>query len=280
MAQESIVYTINLSVGLVLAVLMTLQWRLEAAGANLRTWILAAWVLTGADLLFALRPELPHWVGRFFPTLIVTVGHAVLLVAARRTADLTPRKRLIGGLVVAHAAALVAFLIIDSTTPWRTVTNGIFWGSLSVASAGALWRAADRVRQALLATALVFLAQGVFHLGRIALAATLATQDPGENPVVQLLGDIEVSLFMVALFVSVLIAHLRLRNAELRAALQDVRQLSSLLPICAWCRKVRDDSGYWTQIEQYLDHHHIKVTHSICESCAAAADRDAGAPAA
>lgn len=54
---------------------------------------------------------------------------------------------------------------------------------------------------------------------------------------------------MVALFVSVRVAFLRLGNAELREALADLRQLSGMLPICAWCRNVRDDHGYWTRIE-------------------------------
>ena len=42
-----------------------------------------------------------------------------------------------------------------------------------------------------------------------------------------------------------------------------------MLPLCAWCKKVRDDDGYWTQIEAYLANHHVSVTHSICEHCAA-----------
>jgi hypothetical protein len=87
---------------------------------------------------------------------------------------------------------------------------------------------------------------------------------------VQLLGDLEVSLFMVALFVSVLVAFLRQSNEQLRSALENVRQLSSMLPVCSWCDKVRDDDGYWTGIQEYLAAHRVSVTHSICESCAAA----------
>ena len=74
---------------------------------------------------------------------------------------------------------------------------------------------------------------------------------------------------MVALFVSVLVAFLEQRNRELRDALENVRQLSSMLPLCACCKKVRDDDGYWTQIEAYLANHHVNVTHSICEHCTA-----------
>lgn len=56
---------------------------------------------------------------------------------------------------------------------------------------------------------------------------------------------------------------------ELKAALAEVRTLSGLLPICATCKKVRDDQGYWTQIEWYIrDHSEAEFTHGVCPDCA------------
>ena len=47
-----------------------------------------------------------------------------------------------------------------------------------------------------------------------------------------------------------------------------MRQLSGLLPICASCKKVREDSGYWTQIEAYVqDHSEAEFSHGICPEC-------------
>ncbi len=58
--------------------------------------------------------------------------------------------------------------------------------------------------------------------------------------------------------------------AELRAALSRVKTLSGLLPICANCKKVRDDQGYWEQIEHYLEaHSQAEFTHGICPECIA-----------
>ncbi len=57
---------------------------------------------------------------------------------------------------------------------------------------------------------------------------------------------------------------------ELQDALTKVKTLSGLLPICASCKKIRDDGGYWTQVEVYLrDHSAVDFTHSICPDCAA-----------
>lgn len=56
---------------------------------------------------------------------------------------------------------------------------------------------------------------------------------------------------------------------ELQDALSQVRTLRGCLPICATCKKIRDDKGYWTRIEQYImDHTEADFTHGICPDCA------------
>lgn len=58
--------------------------------------------------------------------------------------------------------------------------------------------------------------------------------------------------------------------AELETAVANVRTLSGLLPICATCKKIRNDQGYWTQIESYLHARaDVQFTHGICPECAA-----------
>lgn len=55
---------------------------------------------------------------------------------------------------------------------------------------------------------------------------------------------------------------------QLRNALAQVRTLKGLIPLCAWCRKIRGDQGDWTSLEQYLaDHTDASVTHGICDAC-------------
>lgn len=57
-------------------------------------------------------------------------------------------------------------------------------------------------------------------------------------------------------------------NRELQDALAEVKQLSGLLPICSSCKKIRDDAGYWQQIEGYIsDHSEADFTHGICPEC-------------
>src|SRR6185295_6236390 len=62
----------------------------------------------------------------------------------------------------------------------------------------------------------------------------------------------------------------RARDLDLRVqeAIRELKVLSGLLPICAWCKKIRDDHGYWSKIEAYLgDRTDAKFTHGICPEC-------------
>lgn len=57
--------------------------------------------------------------------------------------------------------------------------------------------------------------------------------------------------------------------SELREALAQVKTMSGLLPICTHCKKIRDDKGYWNQIEAYIEtHSDVDFSHSICQECA------------
>ncbi len=56
---------------------------------------------------------------------------------------------------------------------------------------------------------------------------------------------------------------------ELRDALDQVKRLSGLLPVCATCKSIRDDKGYWNEITTYIcEHSEADFTHSICPECA------------
>ena len=56
---------------------------------------------------------------------------------------------------------------------------------------------------------------------------------------------------------------------ELQKALAEIKTLSGFLPICAHCKKIRDDKGYWQQIETYIaKHSDTQFSHGICQECA------------
>lgn len=62
---------------------------------------------------------------------------------------------------------------------------------------------------------------------------------------------------------------LRRVSAELAEAASNLKTLSGLLPMCAYCKGIRDDQGYWQQVERYVEtHSHSTFSHGICPHCA------------
>jgi GAF domain-containing protein len=61
---------------------------------------------------------------------------------------------------------------------------------------------------------------------------------------------------------------LRRVSTHMAEALEHVKTLHGLLPICAWCKRIRDDRGYWNQVEAYVhEHTGVDFTHGICPDC-------------
>ncbi|WP_404383308.1 GAF domain-containing protein [Caenispirillum salinarum] len=60
-------------------------------------------------------------------------------------------------------------------------------------------------------------------------------------------------------------------SLEMADVLDELAELRRLVPVCAWCRNIRDDEGFWHRVDRYIEHHTMhEVTHGICPSCAAA----------
>jgi hypothetical protein len=61
---------------------------------------------------------------------------------------------------------------------------------------------------------------------------------------------------------------LRRVSARMAEALENIKTLQGLLPICAWCKRIRDDEGYWQKVETYFhEHTGADFTHGICPEC-------------
>jgi hypothetical protein len=92
-------------------------------------------------------------------------------------------------------------------------------------------------------------------------------------------------LFSLAVFVAILLIFysvrrlvdllgyarkLREANLQLSQTLEEISRLRRLLPICAGCKKVRNDEGYWQEVDAYLARYHLaRITHGLCPDCMA-----------
>ena len=97
---------------------------------------------------------------------------------------------------------------------------------------------------------------------------------PVENLVLRSQGAMAISAVSFLLLASVVAERKRVAHeyamlvAELQQAMAEIKTLRGFIPICAWCHKVRDDAGFWQQIEMYLDARtDATFSHSICPVC-------------
>ncbi len=74
--------------------------------------------------------------------------------------------------------------------------------------------------------------------------------------------------FGVFKWVPKIVKHTKQTREELENTVNELKVLSGLLPICASCKKIRDDKGYWNRIESYIEKHsEAQFSHGLCEEC-------------
>lgn len=104
----------------------------------------------------------------------------------------------------------------------------------------------------------------------MSLAALLSNGHPTVTTLeYELLGLTTSALMLVGVtYIAPIFNELNDANDKLKDALGKVKVLGGLIPICASCKKIRDDKGYWTQLEQYLSEHtQADFTHGYCPHC-------------
>jgi hypothetical protein len=209
----------------------------------------------------------PNW-----PALGIRLFWAVSLVA---TAVFALRGR---QPVLKIAASASTFLVVPFTLTLVAVTGGIDSPTLSYAP----------VLMVLLPVILPELLVLSACCSAMLMAGTLALLLYGGASPHSMLAMVYVSVFAIATGFVVARAHERSRAAlenesaarhealvqnerlvcELREALANVKTLKGLVPICSWCHRIRNDRGYWEQMEAFVrDHTEASFSHGICPDC-------------
>jgi DNA-binding response OmpR family regulator len=106
--------------------------------------------------------------------------------------------------------------------------------------------------------------------GRETRADIIAGLDAGANDYIvkpfdqeELRARVQVGIRMIELR-----ENLNARVVELQNALSQIKQLSGLLPICSYCKRIRSDENYWEQVDSYIAHHsNATFSHGICPHC-------------
>lgn len=240
------------------------------------------WALFG--LLLPWRGVLPSWLtfvvantGLIVALCLLSHGLAVLL--AQR-----PRYLLHGLICLASLAGYVQFSLLKNDFLARVVVATLAFDALAVEMGTRLLPLGPKPRDpARLLVLAVLVGAFLFYSLRMALTLLDAVHDLFQDRTLNIVTLMLFPLSVVALNFSLLAlaasqfarqkeqanANLAEANARLRQALDSVKTLSGLLPICSHCHKIRDDQGHWRRIEAYIrDRTDPDFSHGICPACA------------
>lgn len=248
-----------------------------------------AWTLTylvhGTGLLLlAGREVVPDFLSVVISNLMTSSAPLVVWVGVQAFFE---RRRPRAPFLIALAAlggGLAYYWYVEPSLTARIVMIAMVMGGFCVAAAVDLWRLpGPALRQASRFTAIALGLYGLLALSRgLTPITNQALTTPFDNNIFHglfFLGSVLVGILpsygLITMNAQRMEGELNAREAEVRRtvdeltqALAEVQTLSELLPICSACKKVRDDAGYWQQVDNYFAQHSgVRFSHGICPDC-------------
>ena len=258
-------------------------WYYQKTYPGFVQWTIATLVVAIAFLLLLLRPIMPLWVNIIVMNSFFLCGALLRLGGVVRfMSGQSLRRGWYAGLVLCFGALFFFYFVIDVIS-LRTYCVSIFFFLMGLRGGVEVIRFAPREsRPQYLATSGIYFFAGLIVLVR-SISVLMEKQFSMFDP-----GTLYAAFFLLAMFIEIafglsflmmnsqrLEAELRRSEvsladtvSELKKTLAEVKTLQGFIPICANCKKIRDDAGYWQQVEKYIsDHSEARFSHGICPDC-------------
>ena len=279
MNKESTFFLAAAFMTMMLALQLTEYWWRGRRNQTIGYWVVAIWVFVAADLAFLMSTLLSSFGIRFFSRVCVTAAYGALYLGAQRTAGVKPQARLVIAGLVLYAVSLAFFSDSIETTFVRHLYGRAIWGVICVLAYLLLRRGNRHYWGGLNTPATILLVQAIYLGARsLSFGVLYLFGNSWVATMLTYLDYVDVVLFDVALFVALLVTLLNEGHEAVATSRTEIETLTGLLPTCAWCRKVRDDDGYWLEMAEYFTkRNHIKLTHGICTTCADKLAKEAAA---
>ena len=266
---------------LVVAVWLTLTMALHLFSRRrfpgLGHWILGNGLMALGTLLIYFQGALPHSVTIILSNLCLVGALGLILRGLRLFMEVPTRDYELATYLVLTLIAMIFFTYFRFSTPGRVAAVSILFAVIFFRWGQTLIRPQYGPLQFLhQAGAAIFFLLAVFFLGRAAI--TLAWPSLQSILNLDLLTSVTFTVSYLAnitwtiLFTGLIAGRIESEREkvieDLQAALSEVRTLEGLIPICAHCKQIRDDKGYWQEVERYFTQRaSASFTHSICPDC-------------
>lgn len=245
-------------------------------------WMVGSFFVAITYILLYLSAVLPSWCIVFVHAFIALTEVLRLDGVSRFTSGFKKAKRYYC-LPVVYTAVILYFTIVSESAVTRNVLLGVFSFVIILPTSLLFFKnVSKKNRNLYIATGLLYLLYGSFILGRSILWLFSSHGNVLSYGKIEQVHFFLIMIFEVGMGISILMINgqrleldlsasrddLQETVLKLQAAISEVNTLSGLLPICASCKKIRDDKGYWNQIEQYFQEHStVKFSHGICPEC-------------
>jgi hypothetical protein len=267
-----------------LAVTMAFYWKTRRVYPGFGEWTVGEALAAGVYILISLRGMIPDVLSILAANALVGPIAVLRLKGTRKFLGLDRPSAVLWGVPAAMLPCLVFFLYgVDSAT-WRNITVSVPTGILGILTARdflvhvpagerIFYRATGFV---MLFFALMMLVRAFFWFLMPAYSVLSPFFFNSFYFLLAPVGELAWTAGFMMMNGQRVEAELRETQEGLRTTvnrlevtLSEVKTLSGLLPICAACKKIRDDQGYWRQIETYIrDHSGAEFSHGICPECA------------
>lgn len=247
-------------------------------------WMVGTFLVSFGYLAVVLRGIVPDWISILANNGLFVGGAVVRLDGTIRFTRGTTANKLIYTLPAVIVLIASYFYFVDDQIAMRVLALSVIISSVSIAIAYEMFCYAPRENSRIYTVwaSLVLL----FALGMIVRALTwtfvptlgIFEPTPMQTSVALGLGIMELGWMFCLLMLNSQRLEAELKHSEaqlaekvtsLKKALSEVKTLTGLLPMCASCKRIRDDKGYWNQLERYIMmHSDARFTHGVCPDCA------------
>lgn len=274
---RTLVFVANIILLVVTLSISLFTWGAHARERCLELWSLGFILKAFGFLGIFLRGAIPDFLSMPVANTLIVAGSALFFAGVSVFVGRGQRLR---PALAATALAFVSFLYVTYFQPdynYRVIVVSIFLAAFDLMTAReCAMRAEPETRPARRLVTVFFLVDAVLFIVRCVIALVGPRVEGFFSfSLVSVLGVIEPLIMPVCLgagFMAMVnqrtLAEKKKLIVELEQALANVKTLSGLLPICASCKKIRDDQGYWHQVESYLlSHSQASFTHGLCPDC-------------
>lgn len=260
------------AVSMMVSVIMVYVYLTQKTYDGFKYWVYAAIFLSLGMALLGMRGILPDLQTVIIANVSIALYFAMIPFGLNLFLDKQPQKWPYFTAIALFILLFMYFCYITPNLKVRIIILSLFFSVFLVYSAYCIHAYSHEIGiKKNMMLIYIFLLNAIFLFFRIGY--TLFSE--GNAPDFMKASSVQAISFIVAIlgnigtFVGLLVYNLQKVESDFLKSDRELKSLRGIIPICAHCKQIRDEKGYWNQLERYIsEHSEAQFSHSICDKCA------------